>query len=75
MGRGPDRPIFLRHSPGLASRAGGALIEGFSPEIPLVVTTRTVLATGSGRTRLCEILSSAESSGPLSYLHLVARTT
>ena len=48
----------------------GALIEGFSPEIPLLVTTRTVLATGSGRTRLCRILSSVEPGGPLSYLYL-----
>jgi hypothetical protein len=59
----------------MASGASDVLIGGFSPEIPLVVTTQIVLAAESWRMRLYRILFCAESSGPLSYLYLVARTT
>jgi hypothetical protein len=52
-----------------------ALIDSFGPEIPLLVTTQTVLAAESWRMRLCRMLFRAEPSGPLSYLYLVARTT
>ena len=49
MGRGSNRPAHFpaRYLLGMASGAGNTLIEGFSPEISLGVTTRTVLEVGS----------------------------